>query len=687
MTERIRWAAAALVVMVVVISASFAIVGQVQRNPEPQPTQSAGRGASWAFDSASRKLVGSSSVGNDGGGLAINDADHPVLVAPLSCGSSCYTVTFWIVPAGCGAITFGGYGTFGNGAGEGNVPPGTYAVSATSFCDSILHSLVGSGQVSVSAGVATVSGNGAITATFGPQLYEVSFTTKPANCGSITFNGTTYTYGSGTAVPAGTYPVSATTCAGYSLQSLTGIGGVSVGGDEATVNGVGGIIATFSVTTYPVTFTESGLPSGTEWWVNVAGQVPLRSTTSTDVASLPNGTYTYTVTSANKDYVAAGGGVSVNGAPVPVTVTFSLVTYWVTVSESGLPAGATWYFNVTGEPSLSGTINETNGSSRLLGEFLPNGTYASRVATADKEYSPNGSFTGASFVVNGTGLVETVKFSLVTYPVIFEETGLPTKTLAKDGWTVVLNGIRVWNTISEIFFSGMPNATYGVLITGPSGYTVSGEVNWTGNGTLRVAGPTLVRVSMAPFKTAKLTFAEKGLRKGTKWCVGLDGAPECSTAAATKFLNLTPGVSYGYAVVSPIVGQTITPGATGTVLVTKSTSVSLTFTYPYAVVFTQTGLTSGSWSVTIKGHTETVSAVNGSILFDLKNGTYGFKVGAISGYTTVSSPKKAVVNGAGITITVTFAVKAKKAMPAGLLELPLALAAVPAGLRKRRLPH
>src|SRR5271157_506479 len=76
--------------------------------------------------------------------------------------------------------------------------------------------------------------------------------------------------------------------------------------------------------TYNVTFTEMGLPTGTEWWVNLAGN---NQTSTSNVISffLPNGTYTYS--SGAFDYTASPptGQVTVDGANVNEQVTFTII--------------------------------------------------------------------------------------------------------------------------------------------------------------------------------------------------------------------------------------------------------------------------------------------------------------------------------------------------------------------------
>ena len=116
---------------------------------------------------------------------------------------------------------------------------------------------------------------------------------------------------------------------------------------------------------YGVTFTESGLPSGTSWSITFNGTKE-SSTTSTISFTAPNGTYSYTVGSVSGYSAAsASGSISVNGASMSKTVTFSKL-YSVTFTESGLPSGTSWFVTLNGskESSTSSTItfSEINGT-------------------------------------------------------------------------------------------------------------------------------------------------------------------------------------------------------------------------------------------------------------------------------------------------------------------------------------
>ena len=165
---------------------------------------------------------------------------------------------------------------------------------------------------------------------------------------------------------------------------------------------------------YPVTFTESGLPTGTGWWVNVTGGPSVYSQTTTLPFSEPTGSFAYVVATLDKTYASPSGTFEVSTAPASVPLTFSLVTYPITFTESGLPTGMGWWANVTGGPTSFSTTGTVSVSE-------PNGTYTYSLAAATRIYeAPGGPVT-----VDGAPVSIAVDFSPVTYGVTFTETGLP----------------------------------------------------------------------------------------------------------------------------------------------------------------------------------------------------------------------------------------------------------------------
>lgn len=136
-------------------------------------------------------------------------------------------------------------------------------------------------------------------------------------------------------------------------------------------------ITAFTVTkVYTVTFTDSGMPAGNVWYVNITGGAssgPINSGTYT--IQLRNGTYSYSAGTRNPDYTAQGGKVVVDGSPVSRNVVFSGVEYSVTVHESGLPAGVKWSITLANGTTVSSTtasitLHEMNGTHIIKGDNL-----------------------------------------------------------------------------------------------------------------------------------------------------------------------------------------------------------------------------------------------------------------------------------------------------------------------------
>jgi len=420
---------------------------------------------------------------------------------------------------------------------------------------------------------------------------------------------------------------------------------------------------------YPVTFSESGLPPGTTWTVNVSGEPSVNSSTGTLAVNLTNGSYTYTAASANGAYASPGGSFTVNGAPTLVNVSFRQ-GYALSFTESGLPAGTLWSVSV----QFVGTVSSRTTTATFV---VSNGTYTYGVNGVP---GYNSTPHIATVDVTGVAVAVPIVFTLIHYQVVFSETGLP----PGDAWTVVLNGSVAGTTNATVtFLEPLGNYTY--LVRGPANLRVGGI---PASGTVAVTGFTVESPTFEKGRTFSIAFHESGLPKGQRWTVSLDGWSGTSTSSSLKFSNLTPG-PYSYEV-APLSGQNITAKSGGSGvplsgaldLVSKGLSVSLKYVYPYPVTFSETGLPAGTtWAVTLQGHR--TSSTIPAITLNAPNGSYGYKIGPVAGYTSSGSPKKVAVTGAGVTVTVVYtAKKGKSGVPAGLLELPLSLAVVPASLRR-----
>lgn len=121
---------------------------------------------------------------------------------------------------------------------------------------------------------------------------------------------------------------------------------------------------------YAVTFTETGLPSGTSWSLTLGG-TQQSSATATSVFQEPNGTYSWTVASTGYRASPASGSITVSGAAQSQGVTFSILpagsTYSVTFTETGLPTSTSWSVTFNGTQTSSSlnsiVFTSTNGTS------------------------------------------------------------------------------------------------------------------------------------------------------------------------------------------------------------------------------------------------------------------------------------------------------------------------------------
>ncbi len=219
---------------------------------------------------------------------------------------------------------------------------------------------------------------------------------------------------------------------------------------------------------YPVYFTESGLPSGTTWSVYTNG-MNYTSGTSTISLSLPNGTYPYSTNPVSGYGVSSSSGsITVNGAASYQYITFSPTssnstsTYPVYFNESGLPTGTTWSVNIN-------NFNY-NSNTSTISLSLPNGTYSFYIYPVSG-YSASPSSAG-SITVNGGPSSVFITFYLSSTSsngtLYFYESGLANGT----NWSVTLNTTTKSSTTGSISFT-VPAGTYRYRVNSVSGYVAN----------------------------------------------------------------------------------------------------------------------------------------------------------------------------------------------------------------------
>ena len=454
---------------------------------------------------------------------------------------------------------------------------------------------------------------------------------------------------------------------------------------------------------YPITFTETGLQSGATWYVNLTNGQTFSSTTNTITLNEPNGNYSYTIATMNREYSKSpsSGTFAVNGTALSESIKFVLITYTIRFNETGLPPGTEWFVNLSGGHSASST-------SSTITFAAPNGTYSYSIATVNKSWSSN----GGSVTVNGASVSQSAAFTEVTYTVALTETGLPTGT----SWTIILNEVTKTSTGSIMMFNE-PNGTYAYNVSTPisggtgiryvtagsGSVTVNGNspsvsvpyntqyylamssspsaggtalplsgwynasstvtisatassgyafISWTGTGTGGYTGTSAshtITISAPITETANfsklyaVTFTESRLPPGTEWFVNLSDGQSFSSTTSVLIFNETNGI-YDYNIATTnkswfSIGGSFT-------INDASTSQSFTFTeVTYTVTFTESGLSSGTnWSVTLAGLTKYSTST--TITFNEPNGTYTYTVSNTSYYYTSSHSGIITVNGA-----------------------------------------
>ncbi len=389
--------------------------------------------------------------------------------------------------------------------------------------------------------------------------------------------------------------------------------------------------------TYSVSFTETGLPTGTFWSVTLNGATENTTTTTIVFVGLTNGSYAYTVGTV-RGYTASpsAGSISVNGGDTSQPITFTPgATYAVTLTETGLPVGTLWSVTLGGSPESSVT------SSIAFNE--PNGPYAYSI-TPIPGYSTQ--YHG-QVTVNGAPVSVSVQFTIVEYSVAFTETGLPSGT----SWSVTLNGATQATTTPTLTFTEA-NGTIPYSIADIPGWHQS-ALPYTGSVTVDGTVVTEPTLAFGP-ATYAVTFLEAGLTSGISWSVTLNGVTGASTTTTLTFAEPNGTASYSIGDVSGWHQTTLPYAGSVTVAGAAVTEPTLEFAQlTYSVTFSQTGLPSGtSWSVTVNG--ATVASTTSSLAFAEPNGTYSYSIGAVPGWHQPSIPYagSVTVNGSAIIYAV-----------------------------------
>jgi hypothetical protein len=248
--------------------------------------------------------------------------------------SSAVGLTFYTTPQSCGDVLFQGAG-YATGQSI-YVLSGGYELAPEpcahwGFTNFTTFGAIYPVQAPNGTFTVTVDGGGSITEN-NYLLTEVTFAVSPAGCGTVTWDGTVETPGTTIVVTNNSvHTVTASSCAGNYLFSITGTGGVHVVGNEATVNSSGTVTAT-SIPGTPTQFiafltdpaqcgsiTFAGVRYVNSNWTNVA------TGTVATILATPCGGYGFLKWQATQGITIAGSTAYLNQSGA-ITAIFRPIT-------------------------------------------------------------------------------------------------------------------------------------------------------------------------------------------------------------------------------------------------------------------------------------------------------------------------------------------------------------------------
>ncbi|HEV2318013.1 MAG TPA: hypothetical protein VGV89_10655 [Thermoplasmata archaeon] len=462
----------------------------------------------------------------------------------------------------------------------------------------------------------------------------------------------------------GSYPYTVGTVSGYSASPPSGT--VDVSGRSVSES------VTFSKSsgapTYSVTFTESGLTSGTSWAVDLVA-FTFSSTSTTVQFNEPNGTYSYTVIPPT-GYRAtpSSGSVMVAGGPASVSITFTgraspSGSYNVTFHETGLAPAGDWAVYLTG--NASPIEFASSGEGPYIGMVLPNGTYTWFVASLTAASTPT--TPGGTFTVAGAAVEQSVTFGPVSpptselYPVTFRETGLAPGT----NWSVIVDfnvSLSNYSTTSSLVIM-LPNGS-DVYVASAVGFSSCTGYSPCYAGLTISAAPVSVAVTFLP--TYPVRFTESGLPSSDAWAVSVLGTLASAGAGSPIVVNET---NYSYSYVIPTysflgpLSYTPNPASGSFTISGSGRTIAIAFTKAenYTLTFSESGLPSGAaWETDISSDVTEWnggSTSSGPIVFTLINGSYywtAFEVSPNTSYVPATIEGWLTVSGHALSVSVQF---------------------------------
>ena len=374
-----------------------------------------------------------------------------------------------------------------------------------------------------------------------------------------------------------------------------------------TVNGADlDLKIVFKEATFKILFSESGLPSGIPWFVNISNELNIKTANSPVSIMLPNGTYHYSVSVANKTFEPLNplSEFVVNGSSAVVNVGFKMVLYSVRISIKSIPINTNWSLNINGKNISTYSAQET-----LLS--LSNGTYNYEINMWNHIYRS----TSGNFSVNGYNETVNVHISTVKYSITVNEKGLPEDSL----WYLNLSdGVKLYS-YNDIMAIELTNGTYIYAISsGNSSFHPS-----IAEGKIAVSGSNITMTEDFDPTLFNVTFSGQNYYPGD-WYVNLSNGDKSGPIFpnASHNFNLTNGT---YSFVIGISNGSYRPSLTSGIFTVNGSNLLIPVSFSevkYTITFTN-NLKNSAWQVEI-GNDNITSFSGGPIVFHLSNGTYTY---------------------------------------------------------------
>ncbi|MCL5101218.1 MAG: hypothetical protein M1348_01235 [Candidatus Parvarchaeota archaeon] len=312
-----------------------------------------------------------------------------------------------------------------------------------------------------------------------------------------------------------------------------------------------------SISIPSTTFTESGLPTGTNWSVSYIGSKAYSTSSSISFTSF-SGTYSFAVASFSS--ISAGctaeynpsptSGSLIAGSSEAIVFTAVAPSCVTTFTESGLTSGAQWtvVYGGSSNTSTSTSLTITTGS----GNFSFSASASSSPSPSSGCAAQNALLPTSGYLTAGLSKSETFT-STTLCTTTFVESGLPTGTK----WTAVFNGSSnssTTTTIKVTTFSGSADFTP----SQPANSSNTMTSIYTSNDTsgVPVAAGSSVSTVYYPALYSKNIYVSSFTQQGVQAINGTSGSIYFTTGIASgwpysKFpggVSISPDGNYLYVI-------------------------------------------------------------------------------------------------------------------------------------------